>query len=447
MGKENIEKHSTGYALLKTAANFWHNNFFYRKVIVVGKDNFNPDDYLIYAPNHQNALMDALAVLFTHKGQPVFLARADIFKRKFLASVLYFLKILPVYRIRDGFDNLKSNDWIFNKTVDVLKNRNGLVILPEGTHVGIRRLRQLKKGICRIAFHAYEATGFNLPIKIIPVGIEFTNYSRIRQVLTVVYGKPIEISQFADSYKKNPQKAMNDLRNNLSDEMQKLMVHIESDDDYEALDELRSLVNGRFSDDITLPKLFRDRMLINKLNRLRTSSELVYRKICSLSIQIKNKARELKTEYRLLEKKKHTLAGMAGGIVALVISFPLFLYGLAFNFIFYEIPNLTLRKVKDEQFHSSVKYTISLLLALLFMPLYLILSFICISPWWLAIVVFLSIPLTGLFAWSYYLLSRRISGGLRIRKYIRRKNVDYLLLKDNYEELILLISKLQSTDA
>ena len=447
MGKENIEKHSTGYAILKTAANFWHNNFFYRKVIVVGKDNFNPDDYLIYAPNHQNALMDALAVLFTHKGQPVFLARADIFKRKFLASILYFLKILPVYRIRDGFDNLKSNDWVFNKTVDVLKNRNGLVILPEGTHMGIRRLRQLKKGICRIAFHAYEATEFNLPIKIIPVGIEFTSYSRIRQVLTVVYGKPIEISQYSGSYKKNPQKAMNDLRNRLSDEMQKLMVHIDSDEDYEALDELRGLINGRFSDDITFPKLFRDRMLINKLNRLRTSSEEVYRKICSLTLQIKQKAREMKTEYRLLEKKKHTLAGMTGGIAALLISFPLFLYGLAFSFIFYEIPNLTLKKVKDEQFHSSVKYTLSLLLALLLMPLYLILSFICISPWWLAIMVFLSIPLTGLFAWNYYLLSRRISGGLRIRKYIRKKNLAYLRLKENYEELIMLISKLQSTES
>ena len=102
MGKENIEKYSARYALLKSAAGFWHNNVFYRKVIVLGRENINPDDPLIFAPNHQNALMDALAVLFTHKGQPVFLARADIFKRKTIAAILYFLKILPVYRIREG---------------------------------------------------------------------------------------------------------------------------------------------------------------------------------------------------------------------------------------------------------------------------------------------------------------------------------------------------------
>ncbi|MBS1232106.1 MAG: putative 1-acylglycerol-3-phosphate O-acyltransferase, partial [Bacteroidetes bacterium] len=168
MGKYNIEKYSARYALFKQAVAFWHDNVFYRKIIVRGAENINPDEHLIFAPNHQNALMDALAVLFTHKGQPVFLARADIFRSKPIAAFLYFIKILPVYRIRDGFSTLKSNDEIFQKTIDVLKNKNGLVILPEGDHEGFRRLRQLKKGICRVAFQADEATGFNLKIKIIP---------------------------------------------------------------------------------------------------------------------------------------------------------------------------------------------------------------------------------------------------------------------------------------
>ena len=172
--------------------------------------------------------MDALAVLFTNKGQNVFLARADIFKRKSVAAILYFLKILPVYRIRDGFSSLKGNDEIFTKTIDVLKHKNGLVILPEGDHAGFRRLRQLKKGICRVAFQSDEATGFNLKIKIIPVGIEFSNYSRYRQVLTVVYGKPIEVSEFFDLYKESPERALNELRSKLSNEMKTNMVHIES---------------------------------------------------------------------------------------------------------------------------------------------------------------------------------------------------------------------------
>ena len=443
MGKENIEKYSAGYALLKLVAGFWHNNVFYRKVIVLGRENINPDHHLIFAPNHQNALMDALAVLFTHKGQPIFLARADIFKKKMIAAILYFLKILPVYRIRDGFSSLKSNDDIFLKTIDVFKNKNGLVILPEGDHEGFRRLRQLKKGICRVAFQSDEATGFKLKIKIIPVGIEYSNYSRFRQVLTVAYGKPIEVSEFFELYKESPEKALNALRSKLSDEMKCNMLHIDSEEDYEALDELRSMINGRHSDDIRFPKLFRDRILINKLNLLKSSNLPVYKKICSLSVQIKKKAKELNIDYRLLEKKKHPLGWLITGMIGIICTFPLFIYGNIFNLTFLEIPNLQIPKIRDPQFHSSMRYGISLILAFVFLPVFLILSLIIFSPWWLGIIIFLTLPLSGLFAWNYYLQFRRISGGFKARSYILNKDREFDLLRKNHDELIKLVAELQ----
>jgi 1-acyl-sn-glycerol-3-phosphate acyltransferase len=442
MGKENIEKYSARYALLKSVAGFWHNNVFYRKVIVLGRENINANDPLMFAPNHQNALMDALAVLFTHKGQPIFLARADIFKRKTIAAILYFLKILPVYRLRDGFSSLKGNDEIFIKTIDILKNKNGLVILPEGDHAGFRRLRQLKKGICRVAFQSDEATGFSLKIKIIPVCIEFSNYSRFRQVLTVAYGKPIEVSDYYESYKVNPERALNELRSRLSDEMKGIMIHIESEEDYEAIDELRSMINGRFSDDIRMPKLIRDRILVNKMNQLRSSDPELYSRICSLSLKVKEKAKKLNTSYRLLEKKKHPLGWLIAGMIGIVITFPLFIYGNIFNLTFLEIPNIQVRKTKDPQFHSSIRYGISLVLAFVFLPAYLILSLLLFSPWWLGFLIFLTLPISGLFAWNYYLQYRRITGGFRIRSLIKNKNEVFNILKRNHTELVNLIAAL-----
>jgi len=442
MGKENIEKYSIKYALLKLFAGFWHSNIYYRKVIVIGRDNINPDHHLIFAPNHQNALMDALAVLFTHKGQPVFLARADIFKRKFIASLLYFLKILPVYRLRDGFSTLRGNDEIFDKTIDVLRNKNGLVILPEGDHAGFRRLRQLKKGICRVAFQAEEASDFALNIKIIPVGLEYSSYNRFRQVLTVVYGKPVEVSEFHDMYRKNPEIALNELRNRLSSEIKKLIVHIQSDEDYEAIDELRNLINGRYSDDIKFPKLYRDRELIDKLNAICSKDLTMYKKICSMTLEVKKKAKELNTEYRLLAKKKHPLGWLIAGIAGIVATFPIFIYGNIFTLTFLAIPKLQIKKIKDIQFHSSVRYGLSLGLAIIMLPLFLILLLIFVSSWWLALMIFVTIPLTGVFAWNYSLLFRRIIGGFRIWKYKRNNNQDYLELKRNHDELLNLVASL-----
>ncbi len=442
MGRENIEKFSARYALLKSAVAFWHDNIFYRKIIVLGSENINPADHLIFAPNHQNALMDALAVLFTHRGQPVFLARADIFKNKTVAALLYFLKILPVYRIRDGFSTLKANDEIFLKTIDVLKNKNGLVILPEGDHAGFRRLRQLKKGICRVAFHADEATGFSLNIKIIPVGIEFSNYTRPRQVLTVVYGKPIEVSQYHNLYRASPEKALNELRTKIASEMKKLIVHIDSEDDYEAIDELRNIINGKYSDDIKFPKLFRDRVLIDRLNSLKSTDPEKYSRICYLSTQVRDRAGYLNVTYSLLEKKKNPVGWLIAGIAGLLLMLPVWLVGNIFTLTFLSLGELQIRKTSDRQFHSTVRFGISLALAFIFLPVYLIVCFVIFKPWWIAVLVFLIIPVAGIFTWNYNILFRRITGGFRLKRYLRKKNQEYSALKKEYDELITLVSGL-----
>ncbi|HLN21435.1 MAG TPA: 1-acyl-sn-glycerol-3-phosphate acyltransferase [Bacteroidales bacterium] len=444
MGKENIEKHTAGYALLKSVSGFWHSKVFYRKVIVSGRENINPDNINIFAPNHQNALMDALAVLHTHKGQPVFLARSDIFKKQLIASILYFLKILPVYRIRDGFSTLKGNDETFEKTIDVLRNKNGLVILPEGDHAGYRRLRQLKKGICRIAFQAEEASDFSLGIKIIPVGIEFTNYTRYRQVLTVVYGKPIEVSEYTNSYRENPERAFNELRARLSDEIKKVMIHIESPDDYDAIDELRSIINGKFSDDIKYPKIFRDRKLIEKLNEVKASDPSKFNRICSLSLSVKRRTKDLALTYRLLDKKKHPIGWLIAGIIGLIVTFPLFIYGNIFNLTFLAIPNLQIPKIKDPQFHSSIRYGLSLAIALVLLPVYLIICLLLFSQWWVGVLVFLTLPLSGLFAWNYYLIFKRIAGGFRIRNLMMNKKRKFIELRKDYRELRNMISEIQN---
>jgi len=442
MGRENIEKYSLPYALLKPVLGLWHSKIFYRRIIVLGRENFDRNDHLIFAPNHQNALMDALAVLFSLKGQPVFLARADIFKNRFFSSILYFLKILPVYRIRDGYNSLKNNDWIFDKTVEVLKNKNGLVILPEGNHEGKRRLRQLKKGICRIAFQAEEASDFSMNIKIIPVGIEFSHYYRIRQVLTVVFGKPIEVSEYKSLYYQNQVLAINSLKNRLSEEMRKLMVHIDSLDDYEAIDELRVIVNGRYSDDIKNPKLFRDRLLIEKINGMAERSPETYRKLCNLSLKAGKLAHKLRIDYRLLEKERYSAARIIRDLIAHAVTLPLFIYGVLLNFIFYIIPELFTRNIKDKQFYSTIIYSVSLGLALLIMPVYLVISLIVIKPWWLALLVFATIPVSGIFAWGYRLFYNQLKGIIRINRYLKRKNSDFIKLTEAYREILDIVRNL-----
>jgi 1-acyl-sn-glycerol-3-phosphate acyltransferase len=442
MSKKNIEKYDFFYLLLRKYVDFWHNYIYYRKVIVFGRDRIDFSVPTIYAPNHQNALMDALAVLCTLKKQPIFLARADIFRNKILARILYRFKMLPVFRMRDGFENLKQNDETFTDTLRVMDSRSGLVILPEGNHSGYRRLRQLKKGICRIAFQTAEASNFTKEINIVPVGLEFTHYWLFRQVLTVVYGHPIAASEYYDTYKENPNKGLLDLRDRLSSEMKKVMVHISDEDNYEAINELRSIVNEKYNDSIRYPKLFRDTRLVGKVTQLRDTDSQLYGEICNYSLTIRDLTQQLHLTYRLLRKKKHPFGWLILSSLFLLVTLPVFIVGAALNFIIFKVPDIQSKKVKDEAFISSIRYGLTLALSFFIFPLYLILALIFIKPWWIALAAFLAIPVTGLLAWNWLMLYRRTAGGFRVRTLMAVNNPVFIRLRDTYNSLTERITRL-----
>lgn len=442
MGKKNIEKYDVFYQLLKKYVDFWHNYIFYRKVIAIGKDNADFSVPTILAPNHQNALMDAMAVIGTTDRQLIFLARADIFKNKFIARILYFLKMLPVYRIRDGFDAVKHNDDTFRDTLRVMNNRNGVVILPEGNHATFRKLRQLKKGICRIAFQTAEASGFNTEINIVPVGLEYSHYWRFRQVLTVVYGHPIRVSEYYNSYRENPNRAIAELRDRLSDDLKKVMVHIEDEENYDAVNELRSIVNEKYSDSIRYPKLFRDKRLVNKLNEMRAADQEGYRELCADTLSVKEMATSLKVSYRHLRKKKHSPGWLFLSALLLLATLPVFLLGAALNILTYQFSYLQAIKSKDPAFISTARYGFFLGLSFIFGPLYLILALIFIKPWWMAILAFMMVPVLGILAWNWFLLLLRTIGGIRIWNLRRTGNKIFSQLQETYGRIFKRVSAL-----
>jgi 1-acyl-sn-glycerol-3-phosphate acyltransferase len=442
MGRKNIEKYDFFYSLLKLYADFWHNIIFYRKVIVYGKDNIDFSVPTIFAPNHQNALMDAMAVLCTLDRQLIFLARADIFKKKFVAKILYFLKMLPVYRMRDGYDSLKQNDDTFNDTLRVMENRNGVVILPEGNHASYRKLRQLKKGICRVAFQTAEARDFTEEINIVPVGLEYSHYWHFRQVLTVVYGHPIHVSEYYCSYRENPNRAVVELRDRLSDEMKKVMVHIESEEDYDAINELRSIINEKYSDRIRYPKLFRDNRLVNRMKRLQDTDPDTYRKICDDALEVRDLAKQLKVTYRHLRRKKNPLGWLIVSAVFLLFSLPVFLIGAALGILSFQVAYLQSIKSKDPAFISTARYGFFLGLSFIIGPLYLVLALVFIKPFWIALIAFLAIPLLGILAWNWFLLFLRTVGGFKIWNLIRAKNPSFERLRETYKRLVSRIAAL-----
>jgi len=149
------------------------------------------------------------------------------------SKILTFLKILPVYRIRDGYENLSLNDRIFQKTMDVIRHGNGLVILPEGSHVGFKRLRPLKKGIARIVLQTENAADGSLNIHIVPVGLDYSNYVKYRSKLLIRIGEPFPVKKYLDLYRQNKALAYNALTEELAERLKNEMIHIEDKANYD----------------------------------------------------------------------------------------------------------------------------------------------------------------------------------------------------------------------
>jgi 1-acyl-sn-glycerol-3-phosphate acyltransferase len=160
--------------------------FYFREWEVKGIENI-PSGAVIFAPNHQNAFLDAVLVTCSSNRNPFFLARADVFKKKITGKILHQLRLLPVYRFRDGFSAMKSNQAAFEKCREILSANEALVIFPEGNHGSEYRLRPLQKGIARIVCGA-DATN---KIAVVPVGIHYESHHLFRSRVLVHFGEPV----------------------------------------------------------------------------------------------------------------------------------------------------------------------------------------------------------------------------------------------------------------
>ncbi len=409
MDISKIEKWTFAYAFLKTwIVLFWHGKIYYKKIVISNAEYVPRDGHLIFTPNHQNALMDPLAIILALKTQPVFVARSDIFKKPLIAKFLILIKILPIYRIRDGFSSLKKNNEVFTKTIDVIENKNGLCVLPEGNHEGHRRLRPFKKGFARIAFQTEEANDFKMDIKIVPVGLDYSSYEKCRSVLHINFGKPLPVSDFYEIYKKNNVKGINALKDELSKHLKPLMVNIESEEFYSLYDELREIYKTQMCKRLSFPnseqpyKLKADQALIRILEKYEKDHMGKMTEFQEAVLKYKSRIEKLNLSYELIQNGPPPIASLLFRSLMLLILSPIFIYGLIHNYLVYKIPLLIIKKIKDKQFHSSFKVMISLFVTTFLHIIFTLLFWIFTSSLKLTVIYYISLPLSGMFAWWYH---------------------------------------------
>ena len=411
MARREIDKWSLGYWFLQT---FWAGiNFtlYYKRIGVFNKHKIPKKEPIIIAPNHQNALMDALAFVTRLDTQRVFLTRADVFSNPLIERIFYAWKMLPIFRIRDGRSSLQKNDEIFNAAEKIIHNKRiPLFMFPEGNHGDKRRLRPLVKGIFRIAFQAQAKYKDQPGVKIVPAGLDYEHYQKFGKELFINYGDPIEVCEYWKEFEENPATATNSLRERLSAEMRKVMIDIKSEDYYETIMNLRAIYRPTLTKKLglninnQLDKFRTDKALIDGLEKVEKEQPEKLEAIGNKTKQYLILLKKLNFREWLFVSKRFTIVGATLGILLSLVLLPVFLFGLLNNWLLFFLPGLYSKKIKDTQFKSTATWGMALVLQFIYYPVLIIIGFNVLPNIWLKLLYIPIMPYSGYAAWQVWKL-------------------------------------------
>lgn len=377
MGK--IQDDNRLYSFLRPFVDY-HIHKAFRHYKVVGTENIPENAACIFGANHTNTLMDALVLLKVNREKKVFIARGDIFKKPAIAKIMYFLRILPIYRIRDGYKSVKDNNSdIIEKAADVIHDEVKLFLYPEASHRTKHSLRQLSKGIFHIALEANKTFGHEKPIYIIPTGIEYGDYFRYRSTVLINFGDPINVTEFVNQRKdENEAIVLNELRELLTERLASKISFIpDNEENYDAIWEIVKIKNG-FNGPLE-ERLKRNQQTIKEIldykEKEPDNAADFFEKVNKFI-----KKRKKKGISTLSLAKENIVGTVLWKTLVALLGLPLYITSAVASLPIWVITKILKNLFKDKAWGNTVSFGVEFVLHPLLTALCIVLTF-CLLPW------------------------------------------------------------------
>lgn len=416
--------------LVKSA---YKNNF--NKIHVKGIENIPKDKRkpVIFAPNHKNAVVDGLNIVNISKRQIVFLARADIFTNKFTNWILDGVKVMPIYRIRDGKDELQKNEEVFKNSAKVLKNGNALCLFPEAVHNPRVSLLPLKKGIPRIALLTEASEDFNLDTSIVPVATHYYYINEFMQDVYIEFCKPINVKEYEEEYKENPNHAINSLRKDLDAQLRDKMIDASNKNYYYFyIDTInlcsKQLAKKKYKDE-EFGVIYASQDIVNKLDELYENDRPKFLEVTNdygriYSILALHKLKTTDPIHREIKGFEIFFR-----IFLLVLMAPISLFALINTLIPILLYKLIRKKIKEKQFIDSIRIVSALIFVTLFYLIQTIIVGVLLNSFLFAL-VYLIISLLSLRMFSYwYKWLKDLKRKIKVYKFSKKHIKEYMFIK------------------
>lgn len=218
---------------------------YFRKVHYFGLENIPQDKPILIAANHPTAFLEPVVLAIILPIELHFVTRGDIFKKPWAKALLEGLNMIPIFRFKDGYSNLKNNAATMEYVFKALQERKAIVVFSEGNTRTEKRLRTIQKGTARMAWGNFEQFG-DQDLQILPIGITYTDPHHFRGEVMLEVGQPIALKDYYEMHRENPNKAINAITQEIGERLKPLIVTIDHPEDDEIVEQLFTMYRNSF---------------------------------------------------------------------------------------------------------------------------------------------------------------------------------------------------------
>jgi glycerol-3-phosphate O-acyltransferase / dihydroxyacetone phosphate acyltransferase len=377
-------------------------HIYFKRIVFKNIERLKSNGPLLVISNHPNTVMDPLVALYRMPAICHLLANYSLFKNPISGFLLSNLFCIPIQRYADVPDGQPlQNDEAFEKCDKHLISGGCLYIAVEGTSWPERVLREFKTGMARIAFSAEMKTGFKLDLRVLPIGISYSNGLKFRSEVRVEIGELISADDWQEAYQREPRKVIQAFTDHVENKMRDIIIDCRNAEEDKFLKKLETVLNTENPLD-TEGEYQRSKNLLAQLHAWEKRDVPAFR-------AFKNKVETYFSQLNALKindvnsKKQDSLI-----LPKLLLGFPIFSYGFINNIAPAWLSNKMINWLKQ---HEAYDTTIRYVSGLVFFPLF----------WWLQAKVvkhffhdffnpnlplgwlyFLTVIPTGLVAWWFY---------------------------------------------
>jgi 1-acyl-sn-glycerol-3-phosphate acyltransferase len=393
---------------------------YFRKIHIKGLEHIPKEGPIIIVSNHPSSFLDPISIALFVNQKISFLAKGSMFRNRIASKILTGLNMIPIYRAQDDASMLSKNNQVFKACYEKLSNNGTIMIFPEGTSEHERKLRPIKTGAARITLGAAKENRYNLNVKILPVGLNYTKSSKFRSELFIQFDAPLESDNYKEQHKLFEKKTVKKLTEDIELKIKNLIVDT---DEYETLaTKVESLYKHQIQNDLENNSSFLE---------IKISQEIVqgikfYQKTDPVLFH------EMKTkiddyfltleEIGISDKSFHNGHNLSNlkfyslkTFLILIFGFPIWLFGFINSFIPYKLPRLIALKISDsEAFYGALLMALGTVLFTMFYSLMTFLFWVIFQSPIITLIYALILPISGLFTIFYARNARKLYFNLRL---------------------------------